>query len=146
MATVQRPLLLQISESSLNAGGRRWIDKDKRQRISQTHALHLQEQNGRKEKLKLGSSKGELLCMGWCYLENEGVQSHSVDFRHWIRCKGIVVRLRVEAVTHPWTRPAGSTFPLLCAGSADPELLQTLHLGFRIEAHFFDLSCKTRHG
>lgn len=80
--------------------------------------------------------------MGRYYLKNEGVQSHSVDFRHRIRCERIVVRLSVQAVTHSWTCTTGSTLPLLRAGSADPELLQTLHLGFWIKTHFLYLSYK----
>lgn len=84
----------------------------------------------------------ELLSTGRCYLKNEGVQSHSVDFWHRIRCEGIVVRLSVQSVTHSWTCTTGAPFPLLRARSADPELLQTLHLGLRIKTHFLYLSCE----
>lgn len=78
-----------------------------------------------------------------CHLQDEGVQSHSVDFRHRIRCEGIVVRFSVQAVTDSWTSTTSSALPLLRAGSADPELLQTLHLGLWVKAHFLHLPCKT---
>lgn len=78
------------------------------------------------------------------HLEDQRVQSHSVDLRDRVRSEGVIVGLRVEAVTDARTRPSGSAFPLLRAGSADPELLQALHLGLRIETHFLHLSCKTK--
>lgn len=74
------------------------------------------------------------------YLKNEGIQRHSVDFRHRVRSEGVVVRLSIQAVTNSGTRATGTTFPLLGAGSADPELLQALHLSFGIETHFLYLS------
>lgn len=76
------------------------------------------------------------------YLKNEGVQSHSVNFRHGIRRKGIVVGFRIEAITHTGTCTTRSTLPLLRTGSANPELPQPLHLGLGVVTHFLYFSCR----
>ena len=65
-----------------------------------------------------------------------------MDFGHRIRGEGIVVRLSIQAVTHSRTCTTSSTFPLLRARSADPELLQTLHLGLGIKTHLLYFSYK----
>lgn len=75
------------------------------------------------------------------YLKNKGVQSHSVNFRHGIWRKGIIVRFRIQAITHSGTCATSSTLPLLGAGTADPELPQPLHLRLGIVAHFLYFSC-----
>ena len=72
------------------------------------------------------------------HLEHQRVQRHVVDLGDGVRGEGVVVGLCVEAVADPGARAPGA--PLLGAGPADPELLQTLHLGFGVEAHLLHLA------
>lgn len=76
---------------------------------------------------------------GTHYQQHHGIQSHPLDLWHRVRSKGFQVRLGVEAETNPWSRPTGAALPLLCAGAADPELLQALQFALRVVTHLLHL-------
>lgn len=75
------------------------------------------------------------------HLQNQGVQRHSVDFRHRVGGEGVVVGLGVEAVAHTRARATSTALSLLRTGSTYPELLKTLHLGLGVETHLLHLAC-----